>query len=348
MANNDYAVVVGINNYPDSYLDVLEGPENDAKAFREWLKSTDGGNIPDNNIAIILSSDFSAEGKPTTDDIDHAIEEKIFSGNDFIGDCISKVGRRLYIFMAGHGITPRAFHPSMREVALLAANAGRLKMGHHIAGQSYSGWFINAALFEEVVLLMDCCRDRYDRTSLRNPPWDIIECNEGRNVRFFTGFSTQWTKKANEGKIDGIVRGYFSTAVLKGLRYATDKEDRITASSLRDFVFNYMDGLVPGSVYQEPEMNFDSHCAGDQGIIFKEGAEKLWTTVVISFQQLDPQTTTLILDGDDFETLERREQGAGDWEIRLESGKKYLIYVPDAEVSKQIDVIGEEVIHVSL
>ena len=347
MANNDYAVVVGINNYPDSSLDSLEGPENDAKAFREWLMSPDGGNVPNNNIAIILSSDFP-DGKPTTDDIDHVIEEKFFSNNDFIGDCVSKVGRRLYIFMAGHGITPRAFHQSMGEVALLAANAGRLKMGHHIAGKSYSGWVINAALFEEVVLLMDCCRDRYDRAPLRNPPWDIIECSEGRNVRLFTGFSTQWTKKANEGEIHGIVRGYFSTAVLEGLRNATDEKGRITASSLRDFVFNYMSELVADSEYQEPEMNFDLRSAGDRGIIFRKGAETRRTPVVISFRELDPQMTTLVLDGDDFEVVESREQGAGDWEIQLESGKKYLIYVPDGEVSKPIDVIGEEVIHVSL
>ncbi len=46
MAKDDWAIVVGIRFYPE--LDNLDGPENDAKAFRNWLVSPTGGAVPRN------------------------------------------------------------------------------------------------------------------------------------------------------------------------------------------------------------------------------------------------------------------------------------------------------------
>ena len=62
MSKQDHAVVVGITNYPS--LSQLKGPENDAKAFRDWLVDKDGGAIPKGNVSCILSSQFAETNDP--------------------------------------------------------------------------------------------------------------------------------------------------------------------------------------------------------------------------------------------------------------------------------------------
>jgi hypothetical protein len=52
------------------------------------------------------------------------------------------VGRRLYLYFAGHG-----FAPTDTETALLMANATRTRGGHHIPGRSYAEWFYRAGYF---------------------------------------------------------------------------------------------------------------------------------------------------------------------------------------------------------
>ena len=41
MAADDWAVVVGVRSYPD--LGHLDGPENDAQAFYQWVTAPGGG-----------------------------------------------------------------------------------------------------------------------------------------------------------------------------------------------------------------------------------------------------------------------------------------------------------------
>jgi hypothetical protein len=55
MATDDYAIVVGISAYP--YHGNLSGPENDAKAFYDWLIDPQWGAVPEANVDRILTSD---------------------------------------------------------------------------------------------------------------------------------------------------------------------------------------------------------------------------------------------------------------------------------------------------
>src|SRR5215469_9037175 len=78
VAADDRAIVVGISRYPD--LGDLAGSENDARAFDEWLKSETGGEVPKNNVRLILSSHFPKEtearhAKPTVQALEEALDE---------------------------------------------------------------------------------------------------------------------------------------------------------------------------------------------------------------------------------------------------------------------------------
>ena len=225
----DRAIVVGIDRYPA--LEALGGPENDANAFVGWLTDPQGGSVPPARVTRIVSSDFPNAAEPTTVAIDTAFEALI---SDF--DDTGVGGRRLYIFLAGHG-----FAPSVSEAALLMANAAAGRFGHYIPGRLYCDWFRAAGFYEEVVLLMDCCRDVRTTVPVKNPPW---EPRTGVTAsKLFLGFATEMGRASRErpSRDDANrVRGRFTEAVIAGLRHAADAQGRVTGDTLRDFVFNLL------------------------------------------------------------------------------------------------------------
>jgi hypothetical protein len=105
MAASDHAVVVGISRYP--FLGDLSGPENDAMDFAGWLLDAGGGNVPPGNVQRILSSDWALstdplDAEPTTTRLEAAFDRLFEWGERNSG----KAGRRLYIYLAGHGFAP--------------------------------------------------------------------------------------------------------------------------------------------------------------------------------------------------------------------------------------------------
>lgn len=224
----DRAVVVGISRYPA--LTALQGPENDAIAFTEWLTDPQGGKVPPDRVTQILSSQFPQASDPTTATIDSAFEAIIRDADANGG----RAGERLYLFFAGHGIAP-----TIDESALLMANAARGMSGHHIPGRQYTNWFRTAALFDEVVLLMDCCRDVRTGAPIHQPPWDVRIGTPPS--RLFLGFAAEMGSASRErpSKNDASkVRGRFTEAVIAGLRHAQDATGRVTNKTLSEFVIN--------------------------------------------------------------------------------------------------------------
>ncbi|GMQ98497.1 MAG: hypothetical protein BMS9Abin17_1012 [Acidimicrobiia bacterium] len=256
MAANDYAVVVGINRYQG--LNDLRGPENDAADFDAWLRKPTGGAVPGGNIARLLGSELGGGSlRPRVGDVDDEFE-KLHEGLQ-VGNA-GRTGRRLYIFLAGHG-----FDPDGTDAALLCASATRRRLGDHISGKLYSLWFRKAALFDEIALFMDCCRDDYSRAPLRPPPW-LEEHRPDPGVRMFTALATRWAFQARE-RVDpddpgSRVRGLFSKALLGMLNAG-----KVTGEELKRFTINDLATLVGQGEYQEPEINVDP------GFVFSEAAD---------------------------------------------------------------------------
>ena len=305
MAANDYAVVVGINHYPNPPLSDLQGPENDALGFKDWLVSPTGGAVPDVNIHLILSRDFPAGGKPmaakpTTGEVDLAFEEILEQVKD------QAPARRLYMFFAGHGIAPPA---TLDEAALLTANAGRNRMGHNIPGKMYARSIQLSAMFQEVVLFMDCCRDNYVRGRFHNPTWDETPRVDAADTVVFTGFATKWSRKSREKALEdqGPVQGLFSHAVLTALRGG-----RLTGSQLRDRVHNHLRLLVPDGNLQEPKFEVP-----DPDILFSEDAAPPSSRVTITFVPWTVGKQVVVEDGK-FKKCREGEATAEPWEIALD------------------------------
>src|ERR1700754_2571551 len=110
MNPDHYAIVIGLRKYP-GFVDppaTLAGPEHDADGVHNWLASPQGGGLPDANIKRIKSSDFNA---PPDAPWPGHLEQDAFLWVEAMAKANAdamkgrKVGRRLYVYMSGHGFS---------------------------------------------------------------------------------------------------------------------------------------------------------------------------------------------------------------------------------------------------
>ena len=268
MAKDDWAIVVGIKAYPG--LTNLEGPEIDAKAFYKWVVSPTGGDVPAEQVALILSSDYPAvnvagKAEPTVATIQQAFDDlqDLAAANREAGNGLT-AGRRLYIYLSGHGCAPR-----FNDSALLTANATPTRAGYHILGRLYADWFLQSNFFQEAILFMDCCRESYPQTPPNIPPYISITGPTAMDfTRAFYGFGTKWSRMSRERKMaDGLVHGVFTTALIEGLKGAAcdPRDGRITAASLGNYLYlnmrNFLspDDLEDPEIPREPDLEYDKN-----------------------------------------------------------------------------------------
>lgn len=335
MAGNDYAVLVGISKYPA--LKDLSGPVVDALYFKDWL--TGRGGVPEQHIELILTPDnltmSRRDARPLRDQVIDALDAVLANENEQ-----GKAGRRLYLYFAGHG-----YAPQLDEAALLMANAGGRSFPA-IPGTQFANWIRASAKFEEIVLVMDCCREEYGQIPPQPLPWPEEISPEAGRVRYFHAYATQPYLFARETPLppDYQIRGIFTFALLTAFEQTSpDANGCITGSAVKGYVLNLMKQLI-GEQYQEPEIPIDSA----RDIV-------LWQTDTIAKQPVVFHLPAAcgrevrIVDG----SLELAFAGAvpADGVLRLELGAgKYRIDTADLGCGQRFDVLGApgEVIHVQL
>jgi hypothetical protein len=340
---NDYGVVLGITRYPA--LGDLQGCENDAVAFGEWLASDVGGGLPAANITVLRSSDHPAAAqsfreRPTLQDVDQAFEPLIELAMQQGG----RAGRRLYVFMAGHGLAP-----DIDDAALFMANAdAQIRIANHVPGRPYASWFRMGAVFDEVVLFMDCCRDDYQSVPFRSVPWAAVASREGADTRHLFGFATRWSRKSRERPDDtGVVRGLFSRALLAGLKGgAADFAGQISGASLEGFVFSYLQSTLQAEDYQEPRFDYDK--MNDVVLVPADPVRRKSThrTVPVVIEIAPPQVASASVINEAFTEVARASRPLSSWTIRLHPGR-YQVRLPGPR-EKVFDVIAGEGIRVQL
>lgn len=344
MAQDDWAIVVGVNGYPD--LGPLDGPENDARAFYDWVTSPEGG-VPKEQARLILSADFPAAARadaaqPTAERVEDELRglDQIAQANNRARRGL-RVGRRLYLYLAGHG-----FAPQEAETLLMTADASSAALERHVRGSAYASWFHFAGYFREVVLFMDCCRERYRRMGLRPLIFpERIDHAAVDHPRPFCGYATKWTRKAREKPLgpQGAARGVFTTALLSGLRGAArGPAGQVTGRSLMEYLYNNMqqllseDDLRDPEIPKQPDFSIDPDPALD--LVFTSGPPPRSTVRVHApghagarIEVLDASFTVRATD-----TLTSAE-----WQVALEPGL-YLLRVPDHGKEVPIQVSGLE------
>jgi uncharacterized caspase-like protein len=270
MNDKDYAIVVGISKYGSIRPD-LEGPEADAKAFADWLCSETGGGLPKDNVGLVLSSCFRDINAKLTDPDDlFRFEPTIIQVTAEFAKLIRiavqnsqkvpRVGRRLYIYLSGHGITPRLdpAGASLNASALLMANCVEDVIHEHISGQTYTEWFRLSHAFDEILLFMDCCRTDMPDVPPMPITTPIVGGGRPTEVQVFYGWSTQWDALAWEQPFGDPPqkRGVFTYALLEALESGPpDAQNRLTTKG----IVGYLDIRVPqlrkGDGSQRPQFH---------------------------------------------------------------------------------------------
>jgi uncharacterized caspase-like protein len=358
----DYAIVAGIASYPElgeagTALD-LKGSENDVDAVVAWLTDPAGGHLPPQagppsdrpvpNIQIVRSSAFKAptsadDALPTILELEKAIEnlDRIAAANKAAGKG-QRVGRRLYIYMSGHG-----FSPARERGCLYAANA-RERMGHNVHVSGWLAWLQDAGYFREFVLWMDCCMNRMSFLPPRDPPLPPTNVLAPPGPTFIA-FAAQRPLKAVEAAIPedgGIVHGVFTWVLLQGLRgAAADLSGRVTGRSLADWLRNAQAARMDPRDRTDPEVSKEPEIVReDPGLIFARGVPAVNYPVNLSFRRTGDDEARLWT-GAPPRIQAKFKTGANPHNLALRPGL-YLVDVPNAGLRQGFEVVGPTSIEV--
>lgn len=311
----DFALVVGINDY--KALDALDGAKNDAEAFVRWLRDPAGGDLPEANVKVFLST--PSPWSPGLEEVVDWMVELVETRSPGLDE---RIGRRLYLFLAGHGIGP-----GVDEAGLLVPTTSTVAV-KYIAGTRYANFFRAAALFQEVLLFMDCCRDHdWELPDAYFPFREKPDPAAAHDVRILYAFATGFGRKSRERTFDGdaAVGGVFTRALLDGLACrAAAPDGRITAESLKRYVVRQVAALrVPGTD-QRPDVRVNDD------FVLRDGCPP--PRVEVTVETSPPAPELVVLDaGAAMAPVPHppRDLGAGRMAVDLVPGRIYVFRVVD-------------------
>ena len=221
-----FAVVVGIDRYPG--FGDLAGACNDARAFHEWVVDPAGGGVPPSNARLRVSGKArSLRGaKPLKREVDRDLDEFVSAAR------ATRAPSRLYLFFAGHGMAPL-----QSTAAGVMANAVPARCWN-LSFTTYLTWFERCRDFSEVVLLSDCCRTPADGPA-GAPQHEVCAAGPHQRQATLVAHATDMGQRAFEDHTrEGFVRGFFTAALLEGLRGAAadPASGEVHATSLAAFL----------------------------------------------------------------------------------------------------------------
>jgi hypothetical protein len=355
MSGADHAIVVGIARYPalgegGQPLD-LKGPLNDVEAVVGWLADPAGGDVPAEHIQVITSPPPGAPAAgrvptPTVVELEEALQnlDRIAqaSREAMRGE---QVGRRLYIYMSGHG-----FSPARERGCLYAANA-RERSGDNVHASAWLAWLQDAGYFREFVLWMDCCMNRMLFLPPRDPPLPPVNAPVPPGPSF-VAFAAQRPLKAVEASIPedgGRTHGLFTWALLEGLRgAAADTHGRVTGRSLADWLRNAQGARLSEADRNDPEVATEPEVVReDPGLVFARGIRRRTYAVALSFPAALPAgAEARVWTGCPARVVERFAAPPQPLTLRLAPGL-YVADIPAAGIRQGFEVLGPRAVPVA-
>ncbi|HLL45731.1 MAG TPA: caspase family protein [Longimicrobiaceae bacterium] len=320
MSQQDYAIIVGINDYRG--LRPLRSAHQDATRFYEWLIDPDGGAVPADHVRILLSPDPMPvdpfDGTPVQRDIDRALRDFGVEGG-------GRVGRRLYFYFAGHGVGP-----TFDEVAMLMADAAMQRLNSNIGLRGYLSYFKNTGVFDELVYIVDCCRDRVLTARGADPVFTFEPANPLPRVADFVVLAAAYGEKAFDPAVTtgGERRGILTTAVMEALGgdpRAADAQGRVTSSSLRQYVLERVPQLAAGAqLDQTPEVPRIPH----PDFVFVQRDPRPVRVRIVAGPGVEGDL--VVHDGADMREVARRAASdargaAPPWELDLVRNSRYMV-----------------------
>ncbi len=249
---DDYAILVGLNQYGQhSGLDPLQGPIADVRAFEAWLLNPGGGALTGDRI-LKLESPPSGNGEQS--DIYDAVDAVIRTARgDRLRSAPRPWARRLYLYLAGHGVFPTAaVWASTFDTALIASDWSDNLSGRYVPALELVAYLSGCNYFEEIARFLDACRDGVSQEPRpQSIPFGGDPDPQGRNSRIFIARSARRGQFAYEHSYpsDGgeVWRGAFSKAVTEGLLVAPrDSAGKLNSLQLKNYVYRRGPQLLKG------------------------------------------------------------------------------------------------------
>jgi uncharacterized caspase-like protein len=330
-----YGIAVGIDTYPS--LRKLTSAVGDATRFCEWLLDENGGNVHQDNVKLIPSPPATAadrfDAKPIQDDIERALR-------DFGAEVGKRIGKRLYFYFAGHG-----FGPSFDEVGMLMANASMNALQKNIGLREFRDYFHERGLFDEVVFILDCCRDSARGKATNGPGFDDFSPVPDRvaHVVDFVVLGAAYGEKAFApiDQANGERRGILTRAILEALRgdlRALDPKGRVTAATLKGFIRDRVPTLADDDkLKQAPEVPQDADLVLHQVDLntIKRAQVHVIASAALATGDL------VLLDGTDNTELDRisvdKAREANPWQIQILPITRYIVEHSDSDNNRLID-----------
>jgi uncharacterized caspase-like protein len=331
-----YGIAIGIDSYPS--LRPLRSSVSDATHFLQWLTDEDGGNVDPEKVRLISSPEAIAsdpfDARPVQIEIDRALRDfGALNGN--------RIGKRLYFYFAGHG-----FGPSFDNVGMLMASASMDTLKVNIGLRNYRDYFHETGLFDEVVYIVDCCRDNARDEQTSSPVFKALPvANRAAKVVDFVVLAAGYGEKAFApvSVVDGERRGILTKAVLEALRgdpKALDPNGRVTAATLQNYVKDRVKVIADDDkLRQEPELPQNPN----PDMVFRQvdtTAIKKLRVHIIAPAELTGEL--IVRDARDLSQIVDRHpvaqaQAANPWEIDLAPVTRYEIENPDSDRTMVLD-----------
>jgi Caspase domain len=309
----NWAIVVGVDAYSIPTMS-LHGAVRDALAMREWLLSASGGNVPEDQLTLLLSPH---EGKaPEGITAEPATLANITKAIAGLLTASGEKGERLYFFFAGHGIAARLDN---REVNAIVASDFTWDLTQNSMALFSVTELLETTQFADQFFFVDACRNiPKDRTG---EDMDLIPGRWGRPrerkpgqqpVQQFILHATSPGLRAVELPEE---RGAFTDALVAGLGGAGAAKAWSPASGTYEVrwerLVKYVRGAVEarelpveegaeGPVYQIPQDSGTSGVAGrDDPVIVSlpaETVDPLTLTVTLSPNEVASVARVQVLD----------------------------------------------------
>lgn len=296
MAADDYAILTAISWYPAGDFDELEGPLNDLRLAEKWLTDpARGGLLPQNVICLKTPvpkpdlADFD-DAEPAGDSFNRVFKALL---NKRMAMGSERVKGRLYLYFSGHGFTSKG-QDRDAEAALYCANATRIAY-EHIFGTHYARIAKSWALFSEVVLIMDCCRDSESiRTPTPKPYRDTPSDDLAADVALLSIYAVPKGGAAQEREIPerGAVHGLLTHAIFKLLEEMPPSSAAgVSATELRQHLFDRWKEICGDDVTRRPEI----YLPANKEMYFASANASQGGQVEFTWAEPPPPGTELIL-----------------------------------------------------
>jgi hypothetical protein len=208
-------------------------------------------------------------------------------------------------------------------------------------GQLYADWFRKAGAFDEIVLLMDCCRDLKPNIPPSGPVTPDVVSDRVDNVKYFYAMAAEVDSKSWEQPLGTPPqpRGVFSYVLMEALNTATvcDAEGKLTGDVLGAHLVKRVTEVRPDQMAKVKTSQF----IGD--IVFavdRKTQPELRVTFLPGFEN---QSVTLTRDQT---VVATHVIGPDPWPINVAKGL-YRLAIKDVKQSDLLKIDGvQEVVDV--